>query len=358
MNNQTIKVAIVTGPTGGHFFPGLAIGEQLREKGKDVFFFIPDRTYITRWLEQKGFPYKVMPEVKITIKNPLFLFKLIYLTILSCNTLLIKQFNLVVITGSYTSLPFLLASFFCNKKTFVHEQNFLYGRFTKFSSFIANKIGLSFPQRDISKRGNTVITGFPIPQDFKKRHSRNDVLEEFGLTEDKTTVLVFGGSQGALFLNTLITENMDYLSKKNLQFIHIAGKDNEIISKKYKMYNIKAKVFDFYFDMAKLYNITDLTISRAGAGTLAEICEWLIPAIVIPYPYAGGHQKHNALYFAQQGGCYILEQNQDSIKSFAGIFERTLDNSDILKQQLEKLSIVDTAGNNVSEILRLFKNGT
>ncbi|MCM8829995.1 MAG: UDP-N-acetylglucosamine--N-acetylmuramyl-(pentapeptide) pyrophosphoryl-undecaprenol N-acetylglucosamine transferase, partial [Candidatus Omnitrophica bacterium] len=215
MNNRIIRVAIITGPTGGHFFPGLAIAEQLQEKVKaEIFFFVPaGRSYITRWLEQKGFYYKVIQEVRITIKKPLSLLKFIYLVICSCIMILKGKFDIVVITGSYTTLPFLLASFLCNKKSFVHEQNFIPGKITKLSSFIVDRIALSFPSSSLLHKKKTVITGFPIPMDFKKRYPKKDILAEFNFTERNKTILILGGSQGAFFLNNLIIENMAYLSK-------------------------------------------------------------------------------------------------------------------------------------------------
>ncbi|MDD3725909.1 MAG: UDP-N-acetylglucosamine--N-acetylmuramyl-(pentapeptide) pyrophosphoryl-undecaprenol N-acetylglucosamine transferase [Candidatus Ratteibacteria bacterium] len=359
MDKRTIiRIGIVTGPTGGHFFPGLAIAEQLREKADvKTQFFVPDRRYIVQWLQKKGFHYKTMPDVRTTIKNPLSFLKLIYLVFCSCHILLKNKYNIVVITGSYATLPFLIASFLCNKKIFVHEQNAIPGKITRVSFFIADRIALSFPSADIRYKKNAVITGFPIPEDFKKRYQKKDILPLFNFSENKRTVLVLGGSQGASFLNNLIAKNMDYLSKKNLQFIHLAGMEKEKLSAEYGRYGIKAQVFDFYFDMAKLYSITDMIVCRAGAGTLAEICEWNIPAIVIPYPYAGGHQKYNALYLAQRGGCCILEQNSDAIRIFPDIFEKALKESDTIKKNLQKILIVDSAGNNVRAIMELCKNG-
>ncbi|MCM8820776.1 MAG: UDP-N-acetylglucosamine--N-acetylmuramyl-(pentapeptide) pyrophosphoryl-undecaprenol N-acetylglucosamine transferase [Candidatus Omnitrophica bacterium] len=358
MNNKTVNVAIITGPTGGHFFPGLAIAEQLQEKVKaEIFFFVPGRSYITRWLEQKGFYYKVIQEVRITIKKPLSFFKFIYLIFRSLIIILKGKFDIVVVTGSYTTLPFLLASFLCNKRMFVHEQNFIPGKITKLSGIIADRIALSFPSPFLLHKKKTVITGFPVPMDFKKRYPKKDILAEFNFTERNKTILIIGGSQGAAFLNNLIIENMDYLSKKNFQFIHLAGgKNKEELIDKYKKYGINAQVFEFYFDMAKLYSITDIAICRAGAGTIAEICEWKIPAIVIPYPYAGGHQRYNALYLTKQGGCNMLEQNYESIHLFPDVFEKTLKEMDAIKKKLERISIVDNADNNARAIMELLKN--
>ncbi|MCX8082140.1 MAG: UDP-N-acetylglucosamine--N-acetylmuramyl-(pentapeptide) pyrophosphoryl-undecaprenol N-acetylglucosamine transferase [bacterium] len=353
-----MKIAIVTGPTGGHFFPGLAIAEQLRNKKNiEISFFIPGKDYIVRWLKQKEFNYNIIEDVKISIKKPSSFLKLLYLIFRTYNILLKGKFDIVVITGSYTTLPFLLASFFCNKKIFVHEQNVIPGKITKLSLFIADRIALSFPTTIINKK-KVIITGFPVPEDFKKKYQKKDVLLQFNFSEENKTVLILGGSQGASFLNTLIIENMEYLSKKNLQFIHLAGgKDKKQISSAYQKHGVKFHVFDFYFDMANLYSITDIVICRAGAGTLAEICEWKIPAIVIPYPYAGGHQRYNAIYFAKQGGCNILEQSQDSIKLFPYVFEKTLQEMDIIKEQIKKISIVDNNNKNINAIMELLKNG-
>lgn len=351
-----IKIAIVTGPTGGHFFPGLAMAENLIKTGVGVHFFVPPRKYIIQWLQKKGFYYKIIPEVRLTIKNPFSLLKFAYEILRSCNILLKGRYNVVVITGSYVTLPFLLASFLCNRKIFVHEQNFVPGKVTKFSQYIANRIALSFPSMSLPYRKKIVITGFPIFEDFRKRYNKKEVLEEFGFREDKTTVLILGGSQGSSFLNELIIKNMDYLGKKNLQFIHLAGKESERLIKEYEKHGIKAQVFNFYFDMAKLYSITDIAICRAGGGTLAEICEWKVPAIVIPYPYAGEHQKYNALYLAERDGCYILEQKSESIQLFPDIFEKILKNPDIMKKNLEEISIVDTANNTGRVIMELLKN--
>lgn len=357
-NRNKGEIAIVTGPTGGHFFPALAIGEQIIKKyNMEVHFFVPARNYILQWLGKKEFYYRTIPEAKITFKRPFSFLRFIYCSFWAFYSLVKGGYKLVVITGSYTTLPFLLAAFLCNKKIFVHEQNVVPGKITKISLFLADRIGISFPSTSIFRKNKTVITGFPVLEDFKRRYGREEVLKEFNFNEKKKNILILGGSQGASFLNELIIENMDYLMNQNLQFIHLAGKEKEKLSTEYEKYGIKAKVFDFYFDMAKLYSITDLMISRAGAGTLAEICEWKIPAIVIPYPYAGGHQKYNAIYLASKGACIILEQNSNSVKMFPHIFEKLLKDDEIIKKNLERFSIVDERENNVQVIMELLENG-
>lgn len=357
MSVNKLKVAIVTGPTGGHFFPGLAIGEELAGEGNiAVSFFVPRREYLIRWLEKKGFKYKAVPEVRITLKNVLSPFKFVWLFFRAVIFLSEGRFNGLVVTGSYTTVPFLLAARLLNKKIFVHEQNFLPGKVTKLSAFIADRIALSFPHFAALPKRKTVVTGFPIVSDFKRKFSADELRGEFGFSGENKTVLVLGGSQGASFINRIVAENLKYLSGKKVQFIHLAGKEKEKLEGDYGRCKVRAKVFDFYYDMAKLYNIADIAVCRAGGGTLAEISGWKIPAVVIPYPYAGAHQKHNAAYFAGRGGCSMLEQSEENIKKFPAVFEKTLKDYDAVKRNLEKCSISDSGGATAGQIMDLLKN--
>ncbi len=354
MQSGGLKVAIVSGPTGGHFFPGLAIGEGLKARGGvTVRFFVPRRRYLIVWLERKGFEYTVIPEARLSFRDFLFPVKFIYAFFRTCLFLSKERFNGIVVTGSYVTVPFLLAAKLYGIRIFVHEQNFLPGKVTKLSAFVADRIALSFPFFSTLPKNKTVITGFPVVSDFKKKFSRSEVLREFNLFQDYITVLVLGGSQGAVFINEMVMRNLVYFKTEKIQFIHLAGREKERLSEGYQRYNIQAKVFDFYFDMAKLYSIADVVICRAGAGTLAEISYWEIPALLIPYPYAGGHQKYNAKYFAERDGCRILEQDYEGVKNFPVLFKKTLRELEIIKENLAKTSIFDIQDNNIEWIMEL-----
>lgn len=354
MSEKKNNVAIVTGPTGGHFFPGLAIGEELTGDGKsDVVFFVPNRKYLVVWLENKGFKYHIIPEVRFSLKNILFPLKFFYAFLRACLQMGDGGFDGVVITGSYATVPFLFAAKLYRAKIFVHEQNFLPGKVTKLSAVIADRIGLTFPFLSGLPKRKCVITGFPIIADFRKRYPRNQILDEFGFSTGDMTVLVLGGSQGAAFLNEMITRNIDFLKERKVQFLHLAGRDSELVASYYSGSGVKARVFDFYFDMARLYSAADIVICRAGAGTLAEISDRKLPAIVVPYPHAGGHQRYNALYFANSGGCKMLVQNTDSLKSFPLIINEFIKGMEKTRERIKEISISDSRGENVRQIMEL-----
>jgi len=346
------KVAIVTGPTGGHFFPGLAVAEELSGlNNTEVFFFVPGKEYIKCWLKKKHFRYVVIPSGRLSSRDFLSPFKFFYAVVKAILQVSSGNFDILFITGSYITVPFLFAAFLCGVKTVVHEQNYMMGKVTMLSRYLASQIALSFPEYRGSYSRKAVFTGFPVLSDFKKKCSREKAIAEMGFSGSRLTVLVLGGSQGSGFLNRLISENFLYLGRKNLQFLHLAGPGEKVLRKTYKKFGITAMVFGFYFDMARLYNIADIIICRAGAGTLSEINEWKIPAIAVPYPYAGSHQVYNALFFERKGCCRILYQKEENIKKFPAFLDDFIDRTGDMKKSAEKVSIVDSGGKTVSLIM-------
>jgi len=339
-------IIIITGPTGGHFFPGLALYEDIIEcTNYNVKFIISRKNTILKWLKKENISFGILPVAKFSQKK-FFLFpvQFTYAFFYSLIVLLREKPEIVVGTGSYVCVPFILASKILKKKIIIHEQNFIPGKATKMLSFISDKIALTFPNKKNLPKRKCFITGFPVIKEFKREFSREEIVNnEFNLDDRKTTILVMGGSQGAHFINSLIKENLPYFEGKNFQFIHLAGKDDKKnVEKVYRKSEIKAKVFDFFYNMGKVYTVTDVAICRAGAGTIAELCEWKIPAILIPYPFAGAHQKKNAGYLKERGGCELLKQSVESRKDFPVLFEDFFKRTHQIKKNLEKISIADS----------------
>ena len=126
-----IKIAIVTGSTGGHNFPGHAIGEQLRNKNNvDIYFFVPHKNYIQKWLKKKEFSFVTIPYARLSYKDIFSPLKFIYVFFRAFLHLVHKRFKAIIITGSYTTVPYLLASKLLGIKIFVHEQNYKMGKVT------------------------------------------------------------------------------------------------------------------------------------------------------------------------------------------------------------------------------------
>lgn len=343
-----MKIAIITGPTGGHFFPGLSIGERLRDKF-DVVFFVPERDYIIKNLNRRNFKYIIIPVAKITKKNFIFsIFKFFLLVLFSIFIFLKERVSIVIGTGSYACVPYIFGAKILNKKILIHEQNFIPGKSTKILSRIANYIFLTFPNYDGLNKKKCIITGMPLLSQFEEVYSKNDVINQLQIKNMKT-ILVIGGSQGAWFINNLIVENLDYFKEKKFQIIHIAGKDKEYVERKFNEKNVEGKVYDFFYEMNKLYTIADYCICRAGAGTIVEIVEKEIPSFFIPYPYAGGHQSKNASFLSKMDCGFLAEEKEIKEKGFISLFEEFLKKCPIIKENLKKIKLSDK--NKIKEIV-------
>jgi len=164
----------------------------------------------------------------------------------------------------------------------------------------------------------TLFTGNPIRADFfdsYKQHKNNN---------DRFTLLVFGGSQGAIAINQAITSALPLLKtvKDKIRIIHQCGKraDIEAIKSAYHDEGFLAEVTPFIDDMASAYANANLIISRAGATTIAEITAIGKASILIPFPYAvGNHQKLNALRLVEQGAAVMVEESATMAQELANL---------------------------------------
>ena len=133
---------------------------------------------------------------------------------------------------------------------------------------------------------------------------------QFGLDENKPTILVLGGSQGSRRINAEFVEAVPLLKKHlDFQVIHISGKDDYAkLQDFYSHGAVQFSLFDFLEEIGSAYQAADLVVARAGALTVLEIAQFQLPAVLIPYPFAGGHQKDNAKILSETSRARILEE--------------------------------------------------
>ena len=157
---------------------------------------------------------------------------------------------------------------------------------------------------------------------------------------DKTTLLVFGGSQGAAAINRMVKEALAELNLPNLQLLHITGEAKciESFQKFYSTKGIKACVKSYENRMDIAWQAADLAICRAGAGTLAEQLEFEVPAILIPFPRAAdNHQEHNADFMvATVGGAVKLLENDAAPQRIVQCIQDLLKNQEELLHAMQK----------------------
>ncbi len=216
--------------------------------------------------------------------------------------------DLVVGFGSFYTLPMLIAATLAKIPLILHEQNAIVGKVNRFFSRFATLTAITFPESATSIRGKVVEALYPL----RKKNEAINPWDYFQLDPNKRTLLVFGGSQGARALNDLFLESIEKIQAP-FQVLHFAGKADcfEKAQTFYHSLNVPhtLKEFDPKIDLA--LQIADLAITRAGAGTIAELIDSETPAILIPFPYAAeNHQVDNSNHFVDQvgGGVIHLEK--------------------------------------------------
>jgi UDP-N-acetylglucosamine--N-acetylmuramyl-(pentapeptide) pyrophosphoryl-undecaprenol N-acetylglucosamine transferase len=166
-----------------------------------------------------------------------------------------------------------------------------------------------------------------------------------GLIPRPFTLLVVGGSQGAQGLNAIVTDAISALSdeeRSKIAVIHITGKrDQAWVIERYEQLALSHEVHTFYSAMDELFQKVDLAVTRAGANTLFELAVFGVPAFVIPYPHAGGHQKYNAQSFAEEGGLIFHEENPSAKDWLVEHLRRTIEDPkslDGIAQTMKRLA--------------------
>lgn len=304
------KVVISGGGTGGHIYPGLAIADKLKEYGYESYFIgtkkglessiVPKANYPISFVNVKGFKGK-------TVFNKIWALALLPFSVVQSMYYLLKiNPKFVVITGGYVSLPVALASFVLFKKLFIQEQNAFPGLVNRIASKFAKKAFTGFKDKANIFKDKEIFTGNPVRSEFGN-------IKKIEKSDKPLHLLITGGSQGSLFINSLIKESLPQLQKMNLEIIHLTGLRWFNDFKEYK--SNKYKPMDYSNKMPELLDWSDLVISRAGASFLAEVSVAGRPLILIPLSTAtDNHQYFNGMTFVENNSAIILEEKNANSK--------------------------------------------
>ncbi|MGD2170003.1 MAG: UDP-N-acetylglucosamine--N-acetylmuramyl-(pentapeptide) pyrophosphoryl-undecaprenol N-acetylglucosamine transferase [Chlamydiota bacterium] len=301
-----MKIVIAVGGTGGHVIPAEHLGESLIQKKHQV-------TYLGRkgkFFSLKDAPFYEISTSSIRSKNP---FKLCVSCCKIAKGVLQSLFHIwkikpdtIVGFGSFHTFPILLAALILKKKFVLYESNKVCGVVNRLFSKKAKYIACQFPNIEKSNCKVTELVQFLPWKNFSEVKQESKIF----------TVLVFGGSQGAKFINEKFPKAARLLKekKRNFKVIHITGKsiDHAQLAKFYDSLGIENEVKPFEHNFLKTLQLADLVICRSGASTIGELICFQKPSILIPYPFATDrHQHKNGAYFAEiiKGGI-MMEQHE------------------------------------------------
>lgn len=237
--------------------------------------------------------------------------------------------DVVVGFGGWVSAPVVLAAKRRHIKCLLHEQNVMLGKTNRWLAPWVDRVAVSFDETERTlPRLHAVTTGLPVRQGIGSV-SRQEAAARFGFLPDRPTLLVLGGSQGARAINRLMIRAISRLSPQECatwQLLHLTGAaDETAVRRAYADRGVHAWVAPFLVEMEAAYAQADLAIARAGASTITELARCALPAILIPYPHAGGHQRVNARLVEAVGGGVMVEESEASPERMLGITRRLLD---------------------------------
>ncbi|HEY3855260.1 MAG TPA: undecaprenyldiphospho-muramoylpentapeptide beta-N-acetylglucosaminyltransferase [Verrucomicrobiae bacterium] len=322
---QPPAIAIACGGTGGHLFPGVAVGEQLRARGCDVTLMISPKDVDQQAVKSiSGMEIVTLPAVGwVGMRFAGFCWGFLKSFRVSRAHFRRRRSKCVLAMGGFTSAPPVLAGRRSGAKTFLHEANSIPGRANRWLAPFVDCAFVYFPTAAAGLRARrTQVAGMPVRPQFRTPLTAREARQAIGLSGESPAMLVMGGSQGASKLNNLVLEILPQLTEAmpGLQFIHLTGKsDLEKVRAGYSARNVHAEVHDFYGDMGIALAAADVALSRAGASSLAELAARQLPSVLIPYPTAAdNHQYFNARAFVQSGAARMLQQETATGGQLAG----------------------------------------
>lgn len=356
------KIIISGGGTGGHIYPAISIANEFKRRypsAKILFVGAKNRMEMQK-VPQAGYEIKGLwisgIQRKLTWSNLMFPFKLI--SSLWKSGRIIKKFqpDIAVGTGGFASGPLLKMAAGAGIPTLLQEQNSFPGITNKWLAKKADTICVAydqmeryFPKAKIKKTGN------PVRNDLLKLPSQYEGITEFQFDPKKKTVLIIGGSLGARRINELIESNLDFFMNQKVQVLWQCGKLYVDEYKKYSNHHgVQVKA---YLDrMNYAYAVADVIISRAGAGSVSELCIVGKPVLFIPSPnVAEDHQTKNAMAIVHAKGAKMLKEEELDEKFQEVVKELLSDPSTIneLSENISKLALPDATKDIVDEIEKL-----
>lgn len=312
------RLAITCGGTGGHFYPGLSIARYLVNDGCKVLLLLSGRNVESQYQEAAKYSIDAIKLPSIPQKKgPLYLLAMWKVYRKSRKELRNFQPEALLGMGSFASFPTAMAAVELGMPLFLHDGNARVGRANRILSRWAKHIGTAFPAVNGGKVACPInCTGMPLRPELTRRCRLNKKLAIEQLNKSyncdfKTgapTLLIFGGSQGAVVFNKTFPEVLNKLDVGEFQVIHLTGDKNyNDVKDVYSNAKFPVLLLPSTDEMHLMYQAADLVICRSGGSTIAELILFCKYAIMIPYPYAAEfHQDDNARYYASTGSGEIL----------------------------------------------------
>lgn len=349
-----MTIAFTGGGTGGHFYPIIAISEAIQDLVREKrlvepkLYFLAPSPLDEKALFENSITYIYIPAGKVrryaSLRNITGFFTTIFGTLWATVTLFHLYPDVVMSKGGYGSVPTVLAARLLRIPVIIHESDAKPGRANLLASKWATKIAISFESAAAyfpkNVQSKIARTGIPIRKALM-RVELEGARQYLGLEQDVPSILILGGSQGAVKINEAVLSALpDLVSLANI--IHQTGQANfKSVESVSKVVLAKSPNADRYHpinyldevSLQRAAGIADLIVSRAGANSIAEIGLWKKPAILIPIPESISHdQRSNAYGYARTGAAVVLEEENLAPHLLVSEVERILHDPELAKR--------------------------
>ncbi len=352
------------GGTGGHIYPAIAIANELKKRHPDAeFLFVgaKDKMEMEK-VPQAGYKIEGLwisgLQRKLTLKNLMFPLKLV--SSLFRARQITRQFkpDVAIGTGGFASGPLLKMAANSKVPCVLQEQNSYAGITNKLLASKAERICVAYDGMDqFFPKEKIIKTGNPVRSDLVDlKVGKEQAVQFFDLDANKKTILIIGGSLGARRINQLVEKELRFFQEKEVQLIWQCGK---LYFEEYKKHNSdNVKVLAFLNRMDYAYAAADIIISRAGAGSVSELCLVGKPVLFIPSPnVAEDHQTKNAKALVSKEAALMLKEAKLDAE-FETTFANLMDSEDTqktLSANIKKLAMPRATEHIVDEIEKLLK---
>jgi UDP-N-acetylglucosamine--N-acetylmuramyl-(pentapeptide) pyrophosphoryl-undecaprenol N-acetylglucosamine transferase len=367
---QTLRLILSGGGTGGHIFPALAIAHTLKERfpEAEILFVGAENRMEMERVPAAGYRIVGLPvsgfDRSHVFKNIKVILRLIKSLRMAVKIVRDFQPHIAIGVGGYASGPMLWAAARQGVPTLIQEQNSYAGVTNKLLAKKALKICVAYEGMEkFFPAAKIVLTGNPVRKELENASGRKaEAFAFFGLSPQKKTILVVGGSLGARTVNRSIGEHLELFLASDVQLIWQTGRSYYGEARK-RLQACREQSFawcdEFIRRMDYAYAAADLVISRAGAGTISELCLLKKPAILVPSPnVAEDHQTKNALALTAKEAAILVSDKEAEQQLVDKALEVVKDDEGLsaLSRNIYLLAQHHSAGRIVDEIEHIITN--
>ena len=349
------RIILTGGGTAGHVTPNIALLPRLKELGYDIQYIGSYEGIEKKLIEEMQIPYYGISSGKLRryfdLKNFSDPFKVLKGYTEARKLMKKLKPDIVFSKGGFVSVPVVMAANRAHIPVICHESDMTPGLANKLTAPFATKICCNFPETvKYLPADKAVLTGSPIRQEL--RNGDPEAARRFcGFTSDKPVLMIIGGSLGSANVNNAIREILPQLLP-DFQVVHLCGKDKLDPS-----LNGTAGYVQFEYikkELADLFALADVVVSRAGANAICELLDLRKPALLIPLGSnaSRGDQILNAESFRSQGFCEVLTEDDLNSQRLLSTIHDLYDHRDTYIQAMEKSKM----SNAIETITNLIEN--